>query len=399
MVSPELLLQEQAQPNVFTALEPYFIGAGLPAQPFNLWWVSCWLLYQAPVTFKILCNTVLGSPLDHGDFWRTQCNSCCCLADGIFSSMGLTATAIELLAFSFACAPGHHDFQHASWGRLVLAAREQQADWVGAHAQHHKFWPPVQHCVLGGVLTCVVAACQEISAGLHPGWLCTKLWNAQQGSLYALSLMSCYLLWFTAATMSAFHLTTHRSSVQHENCSTTLLATHQLWYAHNSTVVTFLPTIWFACCAGLCHELWLHIAPGICWLLFTQLRAWAATCGAERLAAMAQTCHVQANNPPLTFATLPFQASHTQAASFSCQQIQAVEVGLKQARVEFASLDSCFTYVRLYICQVAHPRLCFGEIKSSVQTPSGLWLCEQSYNIMGFLMKCVLCTMSTHARW
>ncbi len=37
MVSPELLLQEQAQPNVFTALEPYFIGAGLPAQPFNLW--------------------------------------------------------------------------------------------------------------------------------------------------------------------------------------------------------------------------------------------------------------------------------------------------------------------------------------------------------------------------
>lgn len=36
MVSPELSLQEQAQPNVFTALEPYFIGAGLPAQPPEL---------------------------------------------------------------------------------------------------------------------------------------------------------------------------------------------------------------------------------------------------------------------------------------------------------------------------------------------------------------------------
>ncbi len=36
MVSPELLLREQAQPNVFTALEPYFIGAGLPAQPPEL---------------------------------------------------------------------------------------------------------------------------------------------------------------------------------------------------------------------------------------------------------------------------------------------------------------------------------------------------------------------------
>lgn len=36
MVSPELLLREQAQPNVFTALEPYCIGAGLPAQPPEL---------------------------------------------------------------------------------------------------------------------------------------------------------------------------------------------------------------------------------------------------------------------------------------------------------------------------------------------------------------------------
>ena len=35
--------------------------------------------------------------------------------------------------------------------------------------------------------------------------------------------MSFYLLWSTAATMSAFHLTTHCSSVQHDhNCSNTV---------------------------------------------------------------------------------------------------------------------------------------------------------------------------------
>ena len=67
MVSPELLLQEQAQPNVFTALEPYFIGAGLPAQPPELMVSHLLTIISSTCDSEILCNTVLDSPLDHGD--------------------------------------------------------------------------------------------------------------------------------------------------------------------------------------------------------------------------------------------------------------------------------------------------------------------------------------------